>query len=126
MQACRAELTYREDDIRNGHFYVAEVDQTVVGFYAIDPLSEHEVELDAMFVEPAYIGQGYGRALIEHAKSTAAGLGHSTMVIQGDPNAERFYRSAGGEITGTKESGSVPGRFLPTFAIALDRALKAS
>ena len=49
----------------------------------------------------------------------AAGLGGSTLTIQGDPNAEKFYLAAGARHSGTRESASIPGRFLPTFSISL-------
>ncbi len=57
--------------------------------------------------------------LIEHAKRTATALGAQRLVIQSDPYAARFYRAAGGAQTGESESASVPGRYLPTFEIAL-------
>jgi GNAT superfamily N-acetyltransferase len=82
-------------------------------------LSASELELEALFVEPGRIGQGIGRALIEHAKFTAAQVGASSLLIQGDPHAERFYRAAGGRLVGRRESASIPGRFLPVFVIPL-------
>ena len=77
------------------------------------------MELEALFVEPRCIGQGFGRLLVEHAKSVALDMGASQLIIQGDPNAEGFYLAAGGVLTGTMESGSIPGRLLPTFVINL-------
>jgi len=121
MNACLVELTYSFDDIKNKHFFVAEQDSSIVGFYALDRLLNTEMELDALFVDPAYIGKGFGRILINHAKNKAIALGASKIVIQGDPNAKNFYISAGGIITGERESASIPGRYLPTFTIELDR-----
>ena len=122
MEACREELTIGPDKIRDDvfHHYLAERDTDILGFYALEKLApEGTFELDALFVAPEHIGQGVGRALIEHAKQVAARVGGRRLIIQGDPNAEAFYRAAGGEITGQRESGSVPGRFLPIFTIAL-------
>lgn len=121
IAACRAELTYSADQIQgdNFRFFVAENGGSLIGFYALGQLSIDELELEALFVDPPYIGKGYGRALIEHAKRTAAELGAAFLIIQGDPNAERFYRAAGGKPTGCRESASIPGRYLPTFAISL-------
>ena len=56
---------------------------------------------------------------MESAKQEARGLGAECLIVQGDPNAESFYRAAGGICTGQSESGSVPGRFLPLFRIDL-------
>jgi len=77
------------------------------------------MEIAALFVEAAFIGMGFGRLLIEHATSIAAGMGAKQLIIQGDTNAERFYVEAGGVLIGIEESGSIPGRFLPVFIINL-------
>ena len=121
IERCRVELTYGEEQLLAEHmrFFVLEGPRGVIGFYALARRSRTEIELDALFVEPALIGHGFGRRLIDHAKSVAAAMGAEQLTIQGDPNAERFYRAAGGVLTGTRESGSIPGRHLPTFAVSL-------
>jgi GNAT superfamily N-acetyltransferase len=91
----------------------------MVGFYAIECQSSEEAELEALFVEPEFIGRGIGRMLIEHAKQKTAALGIARLIIQGDPNATDFYEAAGGVYTGQRESTSIPGRFLPIFTISL-------
>jgi GNAT superfamily N-acetyltransferase len=119
IERCREELSYSEEQLLAEHmrFFVIESEQRVAGFYALKRLSTSEIELEAMFVEPAFIGQGFGRELIEHAKSVASAMGAKQVIVQSDPYAERFYVAAGGVITGTKESASIPGRYLPTLAI---------
>lgn len=121
LEAVRAELSYDEKQLRSERmrFFVLESAGRPVGFYALEHRSGPEVELDSLFVEPEHIGKGFGRSLIEHAKSVAATMGAAKLIIQGDPYAERFYLAAGAIRTGTRESGSIPGRFLPTFAIHL-------
>ena len=121
IAACRAELTYSADQLgRNDfHFFVAEHRGSLIGFYALQQLATAEIELEALFVDPLYIGKGFGRDLIENAKRKATELGASSLIIQGDPHAERFYLAAGGKLTGRRESASIPGRYLPTFAIDL-------
>ncbi len=121
MKACRDELTYFESQIdsANYEFWICEAEGKIAGFYALKLLSRDEAELDALFVEPGLIGCGFGRTLIEHAKQKAASLGIRQITIQGDPNAESFYEAAGGVRDGRRESGSIPGRFLPIFKIEL-------
>lgn len=121
IEACRAELSYREDQLRSKHmrFVVLESAGIVIGFYALARQSGQVVELEALFVEPQFIGKGFGRLLIEDAKSAASSLGATRLIIQGDPNAERVYLAAGGVLIGTRESGSIPGRLLPTFEVSL-------
>jgi len=122
MSACQNELSVSSDKLNNTkfHYRVAEVGGEIVGFYALEYLSESVFELEALFVEPQHIGSGIGKALINHAKEQAATLGGSTLIIQGDPHAGKFYRAAGGRLTGKQESASIPGRFLPTFSISLE------
>jgi GNAT superfamily N-acetyltransferase len=121
IERCREELSYSEAQLRAEHmrFFVIESVQRVAGFYALKRLSATEIELEAMFVEPACIGQGFGRLLIEHAKSVASALGARQLIVQSDPYAENFYVAAGGVVTGTRESASIPGRYLPTLAITV-------
>lgn len=121
LEACRDELQYTAHQIVNSRysFAVAEPDGAVVGFYAIERLSATEYELEALFVEPLYIGRGIGRALMDHAKRATQARGGEMLVIQSDPHAERFYLAAGALPTGQRESASIPGRYLPTLAIRL-------
>jgi GNAT superfamily N-acetyltransferase len=121
MAACREELTYSARDLRrcSPGFFVAEADGMIVGFHALEACSAEEFELTALFVAPDRIGQGIGRRLIAHARQAAARGGAVTLVIQGDPHAERFYRAAGAEKAGTRPSDSIPDRSLPLFRIQL-------
>ena len=92
---------------------------SIVGFHALLQLTADTVELEALFVEPQYIGSGFGRILIEHAKDHARQLGASSLVIQGDPHAENFYVAAGAVHSGSRESSSIAGRQLAVFTINL-------
>ena len=121
MEACRDELTVTDRSLNSAdlHYYVAEGELNLLGYYAIEKLNDREFELEALFVEPDFIGKGVGRALIEHAKNLVRKLGGNKIIIQGDPNAEKFYREVGGKSNGTRESASIPGRSLPLFTIDL-------
>ena len=119
MNACRAELTVTPENIQASRFYfvVAESVNEIVGFYGVERLSPLRFELDALFVDPMYIGSGIGRALMSHARDFVAESGGREILIQGDPNAEEFYRAVGAYIIGHKESASIPGRLLPMFLL---------
>ncbi|MFK8012601.1 MAG: GNAT family N-acetyltransferase [Marinicellaceae bacterium] len=121
MKNCREELSVTNSKINDKTFYyqVAESNGKKLGFYALEKLTVSTIELEALFVKPAFIGKGIGKALINHAKNLALQLGAKTMVIQGDPNAIEFYLAAGAKQVGELESGSLPGRFLPLFEMDL-------
>ena len=121
MNACRDELTYTSGQIESSdfRFSVCELENRMVGLLAIERLCDDEFELCALFVEPDSIGKGYGRLLMESARKTAREFGARCLIIQGDPNAENFYKAAGGIVIGQRESGSVHDRLLPLFRIDL-------
>ena len=121
MAACREELTQSPKKISAAEFYffVSEVEGTLTGFYALEQLSPGQFELEALFVEPDWIGQGIGRLLMEHAKAEARRQGGKSIHIHADPNAAGFYEAMGGILTSKKEFASIPGRFLPIYIIRL-------
>lgn len=128
MAACRDELRYSAAQIGSARytFVIAERAGEPAGFYALDKASTTEVELEALFVEPACIGTGIGRALLRHAVAEATRQGAATLVIQGDPNAAAFYEAAGAVPLGARESGSIPGRMLPVYSLRLDSGRAAA
>ncbi|MDP6993913.1 MAG: GNAT family N-acetyltransferase [Woeseiaceae bacterium] len=123
MKRCRDELTYSGEDIDAPHFrfHVCELDNELVGFYALEILNKIEAELEGLFVKPDLIRKGIGKLLIDHVRSEAELLGIQTITIQGDPNAEAFYESIGARSAGYRESASIPGRFLPVFKLEIDK-----
>ena len=119
MQACLEELSLDQHYIESNPTFVIEVERSAIGFYSLEHISASEAELGYLFVEPTFIGKGYGRKLMAHAQQEARHLGYDEMIIQGDPNAEQFYRAAGGSVVGTRKSTSIPDRELPVFRINL-------
>ncbi len=123
MKRCKAELTYTAEkiDAPRFRFHVCELEGELIGFYALELLGNGRAELEALFVKPDCIGHGVGRNLVDHVKTEARLLAVSTIVIQGDPNAEEFYLGIGATPGGYRESVSIPGRYLPVFNLAIDQ-----
>ena len=121
MVACHQELSQSQAKIiaLEFHFFVSEVADTITGFYAVEQVSKEQFELEALFVEPNWIGKGIGRLLMEHAKAEVLRQGGQSIVIQADPNSAGFYEAMGGTLTGQTESASIPGRLLPIYVIEL-------
>ena len=120
MNACRAELTYSESMLNKNHCYYLLHDGMVTGFYILEQSNMHECNLDDLFIDQNFIGKGFGQALIEHAKTIAVELGVKKIIIQSDPNAKGFYLAVGAVQIGVKESGSIPGRYLPMLEMNLN------
>lgn len=122
LDSCRSELAVDPDQIGSTDYqcFVAVNGNVALGFFTVKNVSESVYELEALFVEPEYIGTGVGRSLFQHAVKLLSEKGAARLIIQGDPNASHFYSAAGARPAGYRESGSIPGRYLPLFEIELN------
>ncbi len=118
IDACRAELTLDADDLARTDILVAEIDGAVAGLYQLD-VDGDAAELLKLYVEPAHINRGIGKSLFAAAAQRARKRGAIRMRIEADPHAAAFYRRLGAVRSGSAESGSIPGRFLPCFECPL-------
>lgn len=121
MAQCRNELTYSAAQINSSasEFQVCTMNGEILGFYALEQIDRVVFELEALFVEPGFIGKGIGRFMLDHAQQMVTLRGGERIVIQGDPHAEPFYLAAGAVICGTRESASIAGRLLPLYELHL-------
>ncbi len=124
MQGAKHLLTITPMIIMLQPVFLAEVDGETAGFYGLrawheEPVIEKSVELDYLFIEPAFIGKGVGKALFEHAVSVAAAMGYRTMVIIADPNAEVFYEKMGAATFAGRASELAENRVLPLMRYEL-------
>ena len=112
-------LTFTPADLAQADFFVANVDDEVAGFYSLT-VAGPRAELENLWVLPAFMGQGVGRGLFEHALLRARELGCSILEIEADPNAVGFYEKMGARIVG-QHIGEVDGqpRLLPIMEILL-------
>jgi GNAT superfamily N-acetyltransferase len=115
IEACRPVLTVRAEAIEAGLVQVVDADGVIGGFYALRKLSGERCELDLLFVEPDFIGQGLGARLYRHALVEAGRLGWTSLEIESDPGAEAFYLRMGARRVGTRASTVEPGRELPVL-----------
>jgi GNAT superfamily N-acetyltransferase len=120
MDACRAELTVRPEDLACGTVVVAEVDGELAGFSRLTgPDGDGVGEADMLFVEPERIGRGTGRALFDRLRADAVARGCLALRIEADPNAAAFYERQGAVRTGEVPSASIPDRALPILRLDL-------
>lgn len=121
LEACLEELRYSAEQITDLAFCfaVARIDQSATGFHVLECSSTSGFELEALFVEPAWTGQGMGWMLLEHAALSVVRFRGSALVIQGDPHAIVFCEAASAVAMCHRESASIPGSQLPLFCIRL-------
>ncbi len=99
MDIWRAAITISAQSIAEQPAVVAEHEGAVVGFYQFE-LAEELPQLDHLWVHPAYMGRGFGRALLQHAREWLKVNGHAEAAIDADPYAEAFYLSQGARRMG--------------------------
>jgi GNAT superfamily N-acetyltransferase len=80
-------------------------DGRVVGFSVVLPARDGACELDGLFVEPAAMRRGIGRALVADAADRARAEGARRMSVIANPRAVGFYERVGfvaGEAADTR------------------------
>ncbi len=98
---------------------VAELGGEAVGFHGVI-LGGNVAVLDHLWVRPAAMGRGVGRALFADAESIARAGGALLLRTTADPHAAGFYAKQGMRVTG-REAAPVAGtpRELPVMEKAL-------
>jgi GNAT superfamily N-acetyltransferase len=118
MAVIRQVLKISEAEIRAHHVLVHETDGVVDGVGAL-AWFDGEWEVDHLWVEPAAIGRGIGRLLLDALLARAQRLGAERVLVEADPHAESFYTRRGGRRVGRRASGMIAGRSLPVLEIRL-------
>lgn len=103
--------------IEAGDVFVAELGGTILGFAALAPRADGDVDLDGLFVDPQHWRRGVGRALVEHVVERVRHRGAAALHVVAGRAAEAFYASCGFARTGTRAT-----RFGP--ALAMRRGLR--
>jgi ribosomal protein S18 acetylase RimI-like enzyme len=103
IESWRDILTMRPEFIAANVSYCAIEDDRVVGFYLLTGENDG-MHLDHLWILPAAMGRGVGRALFEHAVEQGRASGFASIKIEADPNAEGFYRRMGAKRVGSQQT----------------------
>lgn len=116
-------LTITPSMIGAGRVLIAEDrDTDLVGVAAVERMdSEGKYDLSRLFVEPAAIRVGIGRALFEAVVKLVKAEGGTCLSILSDPFAEAFYLRLGAVRIGDAPSDAIPSRRLPLLEYAIPR-----
>ncbi len=99
IQAWADELTITPEDLNTQLVFKTIFDDQSVGVYALKT-EDPEAELTALWILPEFMKRGIGRALFEHAESTAKANGATRLTLLSDPHAEGFYLHMGTSVYG--------------------------
>lgn len=118
IEEWREELTITEKYIDENQIYHLKVDDLLIGFYAYQPENKTVVKLNYLFVEPKFIGKGFGKLLMLDCKERVENSGFIKIVLDADPNSEKFYERHGFRVIGKLKS-SIKDRYLPIMELDL-------
>jgi len=111
MEACRAELTFDAGRVKAEHIVIAERGGAPAGFYSLLPGEAPGCgEVGDMFVLPAHMGKGIGRALMEDLIRAARTRGMTRLEVDADPMPAPSMRGWGSRV--------LPPRRQPPFRAA--------
>jgi GNAT superfamily N-acetyltransferase len=115
----RGDLMVSATSIDKYPTFAAFYDDECVGFYSLI-LQEDKAILNDLFIRPAYIGQGVGKQLFQHALGTARALKVKWLELESDPNAKAFYEHMGMMHIGEKKNDLLgTERALPVMRLEL-------
>ncbi len=119
------ELTITSKYIDDNQVYKLTENYELVGFYAFKPENKKIIKLNFLFIEPRYIGKGYGKILITDFLQRIQGTSYEKITLEADPNAEKFYERVGFKVVG-KLKTSIENRFLPIMEMEIKPAYNKS
>jgi GNAT superfamily N-acetyltransferase len=113
MDAFMGRFSVKPSSISDDVYVVMHLGQELVGFYGFAVLDT--IILDYFFIDPPFIGKGYGRQMWAHVLKTASNHNWDQFTLWSDPGADDFYVKMGCEKIGEKPSPLAPNRFPKIF-----------
>lgn len=108
-----------EEFILNHPTYVLKSNKEIIGFYGL--LQKNDItSLEYLFIEPMYIGKGYGKVLWNHALEECKKLGIREFTIITSPDARGFYLKLGATIYNQVDSQISKGKKTPILIYRLN------
>lgn len=120
MESFKNTYGVSENYISNYPTFLIEDNQIIVGFYSI-LMNVGETELEHFFINPNYIGKGYGKLLWNHVIENAKNLNIKQLEIVTSPEAIDFYIKMGAVKIGEVESLVKVGRKIPRLIYNVEK-----
>jgi GNAT superfamily N-acetyltransferase len=120
MESFKDIYSVSENYISNYPTFILEDKEIIVGFYSF-LMNSGETELEYFFIDPDYIGKGYGKLLWNHAVQSAKSLNIEDFEIVTSPEAIGFYIKMGAVKIGEVESLVKVGRKIPRLIFEIEK-----
>jgi len=109
-----------EEFIKNNPTVLIEEGNSIIGFYGLI-CKDNETSLEYFFIEPKYIGKGYGKLLWNYLVSDCKNLGIENFDIVTSPQAKEFYVKMGAIPCGEVESLLKKERIIPQLIYRVEK-----
>jgi len=100
-------LELSADAVREGRTRAAAINGNIVGFASLADATGR-LELEDLFVDPAFMRQGVGRALIRDVAEQARRRGVRRVEVDANDHALRFYEEVGSLRSSGSRSTTAP------------------
>lgn len=121
IEKWRDDLTVSENYILEKEVYKLTNGNDLIGYYSYFKLNDLDLKLDSLFVEPKCIGKGFGKMLMSDFLQRMQNTKFERIVLDADPNVEKFYEQIGFKVIGKLET-SIKDRFLPIMEMKITPA----
>lgn len=118
IEKWKDDLTITAEYIDQSEFYTLVFKEQAIGYYSFYVKEAKTIKLDNIFLEPEFIGQGYGKKLMKHFLQKVKEAEYETILLDSEPKTQKFYESFGFKVIGQLES-SIKNRFLPIMELKL-------
>ncbi len=118
LKSWEGDLTISEEYMLENKVYKLIFEYKIIGYYSYFNIEEGTVKLDNLFVLSKYIGEGFGKILIEDFLNKIRESKIEKIILDADPYVEDFYKKFGFNTIGQLET-SVKDRFLPIMELRL-------
>lgn len=112
IEAWKDDLTVSSEYIAQNHVYKLVGQNKLLGFYAFQLKKDKSAKLTFLFIDPEFMGKGFGKTLLLDCLKRTEQLGSTSIDLDADPNAKKFYEKFGFNQVGQLQS-SIKDRFLP-------------
>lgn len=110
-------LTISKEYINKNQVFKLLNDNKIIGYYSYI-IEEKKIKLDNLFILPEHIGKGFGKFLINDFLKRMREEKFKRIILNSEPNAEKFYLKVGFKKIGEFET-SIKNRFMPIMELNL-------
>lgn len=118
IEEWKDDLTISETHIIEKEIYKMMDKEEVIGYYSFHKINDSTIKLENLFIEPKYIGKGFGKLLMIDFLQRIAMTTVERVVLDADTNAENFYTKMGFKVI-EKLDTSIKNRFLPIMEMRI-------